>query len=133
MKPYGKYILSAFCVGLLFGISLGRLSTHWFRRDWKMSEKSFARKLDRFSAKLDLTPEQKAQVAVLLKSKRDKISALFSEMEPKLEEIRSSTAAEIRKLLVPEQQAKFDKLHTQHEAEWKKAPFYQLAHDRSSS
>jgi Spy/CpxP family protein refolding chaperone len=132
VTPYGKYIASAFCVGLFFGVALGRFSTRWFHRDWIMSEKSFSRKLDRFSARLDLTPEQKAEVAVLLKSKRDKVNALFSTMEPRLEEIRSSTAAEIRKLLAPEQQAKFDKLHAHHEAEWKKAPLYRLAHDRSS-
>ncbi len=73
------------------------------------------RLLDRFSSKLQLTPEQRSRVATILEAKHQKIDALRAEIRPRFEEIRTSTSAEIRPLLTPEQQKRFDVM----EAEWK--------------
>ena len=135
MKITDKYIIAAFCVGLLFGIAVGRFSARWwFRHHWgPPTEKQLQRRLDRFSARLDLTAAQRTQVEAIFRTKREKMNALFEEIGPKLEAVRNSTTEEIRKLLTPEQQAKFDKFHAKHETEWKESPLYHLIYDRPNS
>jgi len=72
------------------------------------------RLLDRFSSKLQLTPEQRHQVAAILEAKRQKIDALRAETRPRFEAISASMSSEIRQLLTPEQQQRFDAM----EATW---------------
>ena len=66
------------------------------------------RMLQRFAKRLDLTEEQKTQVASILEQKRAKMDALFNEMKPKFEQVRIETGEEIRKFLNPEQQKKYE-------------------------
>jgi Spy/CpxP family protein refolding chaperone len=54
---------------------------------------------NRLNSKLDLTAEQKT-----------KVDSIFDEVHPKMEAIRKSTDQQIRAVLNPEQQAKFDKM-----------------------
>src|SRR5205807_8055003 len=98
-----------------------------FHRHWgPPTEKQLQHRLDRMSARLGLTPDQRAQAEVIFRAKREKITALFDEVGPKLEELRRSTTGEIEKILTPEQRAKFEQLHEKHEAEWKESPLYHL-------
>ena len=78
------------------------------------------RLLDRFSSKLHLTPEQRSQVATILEAKRKKIDALRAEIRPRFEEIRTSTSADIRRLLTPEQQKNFEIMQTEWDARKKR-------------
>ncbi len=86
----------------------------YLHRHWNSGQFQ-ARLLQRFSSKLKLTPEQRTQVATILEAKRQKIDALRADIRPKFEEIRTSTAADIRKLLTPEQQQKFDVMQVEWE------------------
>ena len=110
-------------IGIVAGAVLGGAMArcHWHR--FGREEGQYNRLLERFSSKLDLTAEQKTQVAAILETKRQKIKALRSEIHPKFEEIRYSTNEEIRKLLAPRQQEKFDKLRSEWESHWKKHHF----------
>ena len=78
------------------------------------------RLLDRFSSKLQLRPEQRNQVAAILEAKRKKIDALRAEMRPQFEELRTSTSTEIRRLLTPEQQKRFDVMEAKLDARVKR-------------
>ena len=80
-----------------------------FPRRWSW-EQRYEKMLERFNSELRLTPEQREQVKVLLDAKRQKMEALKNEARPRREEIRQATRTEIRKLLSPEQQQKFDKM-----------------------
>ncbi len=104
----------------LTGIVLGTGVGWWAGRDlfprrWGW-EQRYQRMLERFSSELKLTPEQKDRVKVLLEAKRQKMETLRAEARPRYEEVRISTQTEIRKLLSPEQQKRFDRM----EMEWKR-------------
>lgn len=99
---------------LLIGLALG-LSLSWCNKmRWHHSpmdhEKRYTRMLNHLQRKLDLNAEQKAKVGEILQTKREKIKALRSEIRPKFEELRHSANQEIRQILTPEQQKKFDQI-----------------------
>ena len=120
LTPAWKPLAVSFIVVMLAGAALGIGGLKYcFPRGWH-GEGRYTRMLERFSSKLDLTPEQKAQVAALLEAKRQKIKSLRSEIRPKFEEIRHSTRDEIRKLLTPEQEKKFQSLERRWESRWEK-------------
>lgn len=80
------------------------------------------RKVEHLDSKLDLTDEQKSRVESIIESKHQQAKAIFEESRPKMEALKKSTDTEIRAILTPEQQAKFDKLAADREAkhkEWK--------------
>ena len=106
--------LVAFVLGAVVGVvGTARVAPGAFHRRWESGQFQ-ARMLQRFSAKLQLAPAQRTQVAAILEAKRLKIDALRADIRPKFEEIRALTSAEIRALLTPAQQKKFDVM----QAEW---------------
>ena len=109
----------AVALACLTGLLVGAAGGWWAGRDlfprrWDW-EQRYEKMLERFSSELKLAPDQKEQVKTLLEAKRQKMEALRNEVRPRREEIRQSTQAEIRKLLSPEQETKFDRM----EKEWK--------------
>ncbi len=74
----------------------------------------YQRMLERFSRTLKLTDDQKSKIAVIFESQRQKIDALRSETGPRFEALRQSASDEIRRLLTPEQQLKFDEMEKKH-------------------
>jgi len=89
-----------------------------------MSEdQRLARMTDRLSQKLSLTPDQKEKVGAIVRSHRDRIKALTSQVQPQFEEEKKLFASDINKVLTPEQQEKFAKLRAKMEEHWKKKPF----------
>ena len=72
------------------------------------------------SRKLNLTPEQKSQVVAIIKAKHKKIMALKNEFKPRFKAIRNSTREEIQNLLTPEQKKKFNSMHKEKQAHFKK-------------
>ena len=120
MKIVWKQVLVSFVLGVVIGVAGARwCAPYAFHRHWGGKEFQ-ARMLERFDAKLRLTPEQRSQVAEILDGKRQKMDALRAEIRPKFEAIRTSTSADIRSLLMPEQQKKFDIIQAEWEAEAKK-------------
>ena len=106
----GWICLLSSILGLVVGFWIGRehFPRHWDRRQ------RYEKMLERFDSRLQLTPEQKPQVRSVFESKRQKMEALRGEMRPKFQEIRRSTQEDLRKLLTPDQQKKFERM----EAEW---------------
>jgi Spy/CpxP family protein refolding chaperone len=106
---------------LLAGILIGAAGASWaVACRWKTP--FHERLLDRFSSTLQLTPQQREQVGAILEAKRQRIDALRAEIRPKFDELRMSTGAEIRALLSPEQQTRFDEMETkraQQVARWR--------------
>ena len=114
MNGSNRAIALACLAGLLAGAAGGWWAgRELFPRRWGW-EQRYEKMLERFSSELKLAPEQKEQVKALLEAKRQKMEALRNEVRPRREEIRQSTQSEIRKLLSPEQQTKFDRM----EKEW---------------
>ena len=113
MKLAWKQVVIAFmlggCVGFAVAKSCGPRMFHRHGDGTHFQQ----RLLDRFSSKLQLTPEQRTQVAAILEAKRQKMDALRAEIKPRFEEIRISTSGEIRQLLNPDQQPRFDAMETE--------------------
>jgi Spy/CpxP family protein refolding chaperone len=109
-------------ISALVGFALGAVSVAWYLeyRDTGGGEDHYSRMQERFSSRLDLTPEQKQQIGAILEDMRQKVSALRTEIRPRFEEIRRAVREEIRSLLTPEQQKKFDAMQSEWESRRKK-------------
>jgi Spy/CpxP family protein refolding chaperone len=70
--------------------------------------------------KVDLTPEQRQRINVILENHRKQADALWQEQKPVLRAIVDSTREEIRRLLTPAQRAEYDRLREERRAQHKK-------------
>ena len=110
-------------ISLLIGIALGTTFGQWYARDnfhkrWKKGSMR-EHMLERFDKELHLRADQKAQVAAIFDAKHPQMVAMQQEMKPKFEALRSATQAEIRKILDPVQEKKFDEMNVRMEERWK--------------
>ncbi len=120
MNSNWKYIV----VALVLGIAIGAVGTIkgfqcGLRGSWKNPEKMHQRMLKEFTSKLNLTPDQQQKVSAILDDTGKKITTLREEVHPKFEAIRNSTRAQIREILTPEQQKKFDVISEKMDARFK--------------
>ena len=70
---------------------------------------------EKISEELDLTAEQKAKVQPIVDQSKPQIEAIHREAMEKMRAIMESTGAQIRPLLTPQQQQKFDAMKKAHE------------------
>ncbi len=113
MKLMWKQVLVAFVLGAVVGIA-GSHACLWNRHHG--DHKNFQeRLLKRFNERLHLSLYQQQKVAAVLEQKKSKIDAMRAEVRPKFEEIRNATSAEIRQMLMPEQQKEFDRMNAEFE------------------
>lgn len=108
MKPWFK-IAAVFGAGfLLGGASFGLVIHHSFKRfNGPPNPDAILRML---SSKLNLTPEQKDKVAVLLKEETPKMEALHQESQDHFKSQRDSFNAKLRPILNQGQQKKLDEM-----------------------
>jgi Spy/CpxP family protein refolding chaperone len=71
--------------------------------------------LEHLSESLNLTAEQKVKVQPIVDQAKPQIAAIHQEAMEKMRAIMESTGAQIRPLLTPEQQQKFDAMKKAHE------------------
>ena len=112
-------------IALLIGLIVGALAGSWYVKEnftphWNGRGGDFKRHmLEHFSSELSLTPEQKEEVGAIFEKNRPQMMALQAEMRPKFEALRNLTHEEIRKILTPEQQKKFDVMSARFEKRFK--------------
>jgi hypothetical protein len=119
VTPGRKQTLIAGLIGFALGAAT-LWSFHYYYGAQYRNADPYRQMLNRFSSKLDLSADQKTQVAAILEDKRQKIAALRDEARPRFEEIRGATRAEIRQVLTAEQQQKFDAMQSDWDAPWKR-------------
>ena len=71
--------------------------------------------LEHLSRALDLTPDQKTRVQPIIDQAKPQIEAIHREAMEKMKAIMQTTGAQIRPLLTPAQQEKFDAMKKAHE------------------
>jgi Spy/CpxP family protein refolding chaperone len=71
--------------------------------------------LEHLSESLNLTEEQKAKVQPIIDQAKPQIAAIHQEAMEKMRTIMESAGTQIRPLLTPEQQEKFDAMKKAHE------------------
>jgi len=124
VKILGKMNLHQIIISLLVGFAVGVGYSQWhasehFHGHWKKKGSMRQHMLERFDRKLHLTEDQKKQVGVIFDAKQPQMLALQAETRPKFEALRNSTQAEVRKILDPNQQKKFDDMNAKMEERWK--------------
>lgn len=71
--------------------------------------------LEHLTKELDLTPDQQAKVGPIVDQAKPQIQAIHKEAMEKTRAVMENSAAQIRPLLTPQQQAKFDAIKKAHE------------------
>ena len=71
--------------------------------------------LEHLSENLNLTAEQKAKVQPIIDQTRPQIAAIHQEAMEKMKAVMESAGTQIRPLLTPQQQEKFDAMKKAHE------------------
>jgi Spy/CpxP family protein refolding chaperone len=102
-------------VVFLLGVLLGGVGSHlWGSRVWGNqvgqagSPPTRDQLLANFTRELELTPDQQKQLGGILDNSRSRFHALDRSLDPQRMEIRDQSRAQMRELLTPEQQIKFD-------------------------
>ena len=126
-------LVIAFVLGTCVGFTAARCGASWRFHPHRGSTEMRERMLTRFSSTLKLTPDQRTRVAAILDAKRQKMDALRAEITPRFEELRASTSTEIRQLLTPEQQQRFDAMEAKREAHRKERRDRWAEHDEMPS
>lgn len=105
-------VLAAFGAGLVTGFVADRIVL--FHHDSRIAPamlrtlvERIAKRLDR---RLDLTPQQSAQVRDILHRHQQNVERLWSTTRPQVDREIDGANAEIRAILTSEQQEKFDRL-----------------------
>ena len=112
-SPRREAALLVFIVFAL-GLLLGGVGSHlWDERVLGQSQQVNTKPtrqqvLDDLTERLQLTPDQQKQVAGAIDDTRTKWQALYAPLDAPREEIRRQGRANIRAVLTPEQQTKFD-------------------------
>ncbi|MEK6717839.1 MAG: hypothetical protein AABZ16_10155 [candidate division NC10 bacterium] len=107
------FLLGAATGALGFGLYQARSGWWGPRRDPARFQQF---QLKRLTQELDLRPDQRQQVEVILRDSGQEFARLRKEMAPRIREIRGRSREKIRAILSSEQQAKFEVL----EKEWER-------------
>jgi Spy/CpxP family protein refolding chaperone len=107
------FLLGAFVAGAAVGVAGDRTIEH--RRPTSHGPRS---QLDRMSRDLDLTAAQRAAFDTILENRQTQMRQLFAPIQPQMDSlmalgkvVRDSTHEQLRRVLTPEQRARFDKMH----------------------
>ncbi|MFA7001875.1 MAG: hypothetical protein WC352_07005 [Candidatus Omnitrophota bacterium] len=105
-------------VGFFAGTTFGEWKMHegFHHRCEKKDMKSFM--LKRLDRKLHLSAGQKTKIGEILDRRHPAMTALHEEFRPRFQELREATRTEIRTVLEPKQQTKFDELSAEWEKRW---------------
>jgi hypothetical protein len=110
-KTTGKWQVRV-AVLLLFvvGFISGALATNIYR-DKHWSSRSSARGgLEQMLDKLDLSPDQRAQVNVIIEDVRKQMNELRKESEPRFREVRRNAEERLKVVMDPQQWERFHKM-----------------------
>ncbi len=119
---FALFVLAVFCVGLAAGAIVGRrfgsparaFDGPGFvgpggRAPGMGRPPSPARLIDRLDRELQLTDEQRAGIQKIFEARRERLEGVQRDMRSRMDQEQRELQAEIRKVLTPEQQPKFDK------------------------
>ena len=102
-------VILAFALGMLCGGWAARKRS-WRRWDPQARHAQLMRK---FSGRLDLSAEQRAQIGRILETSHQRMRSLHDQVRPQFEALRGDTSRQIRALLRPDQAVKYDALEAE--------------------
>lgn len=99
-------------VVFILGLLLGGVGDHlWGARVWGSQPRPLTHRdqiIDSLTRELDLTPAQVQQVTTAVDQKQAEINKLYAPLDAQRDQIRRQARDQIRAILTPEQQTKFD-------------------------
>ena len=123
---FALFVLAVFCLGAAAGLLLGRRMERAERFDRPGDGRpAFGRGgprgpgpggpppqvlLERLSRDLDLTADQQTQLDVVLRASRDRVEQFQRDVRGRFDEEQRGLHQEIRKILTPDQQSRFDRI-----------------------
>jgi Spy/CpxP family protein refolding chaperone len=120
-------VASVFILGLLVGsMGAGLYMKHHFSRPKGDPSEMRAFLLKRFSQKLDLTEGQRNEFKAIIDQVGERLEEHFRKTHSEIGEIVEPGFSQMRKLLSPDQQEKFDELIERLERHRKKRPKFGL-------
>lgn len=109
------FLLGAFIAGAAIGYAAERAMGHG-----RQSRHGSHSPLDRMSRDLDLTPQQRAAFDTILENREKQMRQLFAPIQPQMDSlikigkvIGDSTHQQLKRVLTPEQQVKFDRIRAE--------------------
>lgn len=106
------FLVGAFLAGMAIGVMADRTMEHRHRGHQARTP------IDRMAHDLSLTAAQRASFDSILEARRKQMRQLFDPIRPQMDSLmavgkvmRDSTHQQLRRLLTPDQQVKFDKMH----------------------
>jgi Spy/CpxP family protein refolding chaperone len=109
------FLVGAFIAGAAIGYTADRAIRH--DRPGRHEPRS---SLDRMAHDLDLSAAQRASFDSILESRRKQMRQLFDPIRPQMDSLMAigkvmgdTTHEQLRRVLTPEQRAKFDKMHAE--------------------
>lgn len=114
---FALFVLAIFCVGLASGMVIGRRmgpprpprSGMFLPVDPGHARgRGPGPLIDRIDRQVQLTPEQRSRVQAIFDARRGRLEAVQRDIIARAEEERRALQEEIRKVLTPEQQIRFD-------------------------
>ncbi len=107
-----KYLIPAASLVLAFllGVGYGKWTAQqerWSKFPW---EAHTAAKLDHYTRELNLSPEQVSKMQEILERKRERFMEMRKKMRPQFKQLQHDTREEIKSILEPPQQEKFDEM-----------------------
>lgn len=99
-------------VVFVLGVLLGGIGDHlWGMRVWGGQSRPMTHRdqiIDDLTRELNLTPQQVKQVTAAVDQKQEDINKLYAPLNAQRDQIRQQGREQIRAVLTPEQQKKFD-------------------------
>jgi Spy/CpxP family protein refolding chaperone len=121
MRRFGyRHLALALLAGLAGGAALGMHGHRWLERRMHSGDMT-PRIVNRLGRELALTDEERQKLTVILTKTHVRLETLHAEARTKFDGALAQSAAEIEKILTPEQAAKFKVLRAKWEARRKAA------------
>lgn len=102
-------LLLTLIVGMGMGVAIDRLALEGDRRGGDRRDRG-ARLAERLNSELQLTPDQQTKVEAALASNRERARQFWGESRTAYETLRKEFRQDIRELLNPDQQQRFDEM-----------------------
>lgn len=103
-------LVVTFVAGIAVGVTGHRLLLwKWGGRE-RVRPQATTFMVKRLDQQLNLTPQQEVEVTRILTTHHERMGAVFSNVRPQMRSQIEQTNAEIRRVLTPEQRAKFEGL-----------------------
>jgi len=116
---FSLFVLAVFCVGLALGLVIGRhmMPPPPERGSLFMGQGPGAGRggpppgmlIERLDRELHLTADQKARVTTIFDERRSRLESVQREVLARAEQEQQELRAEVRKILTPQQQERFDR------------------------